>query len=192
MAAPDAGQLGGRGRRAFTRVTGRAARSAYAGGMQQTTQPLYWWEDFPVGCERPYGPKLVMREEVLEFARQFDPQPFHLDEAAAEASLFGRLAASGWHTASMTMRMACDAYLLRTASLGSPGVEDLRWHKPVYPGDTLSGRMLITEARPMNSKPHLGLARSRWETVNQHGELVMTLSGWNMLRRRPGGAPSTG
>lgn len=145
----------------------------------------YWWEDFPPGHIREFGPMAVTREAVLDFARQWDPQPFHLDDAAAEASLFGRLAASGWHTAAMTMRMMCDAYLLDTASLGSPGLENLRWLKPVYPGDTLSGRLVVLEARPMNSKPDVGLVRSRWEVRNQHGEDVLVMEGWGMFRRRP-------
>lgn len=128
----------------------------------------------------------VTREAVLAFAGQFDPQPFHLDEAAAEASLFGRLAASGWHTCAMAMRMMCDEYLLDAASLGSPGLENLRWLKPVHPGDTLHMRMDVLEARPMNSKPTVGLVKSRWEVRNQHDEPVLTMEGWGMFRRRPG------
>jgi acyl dehydratase len=126
----------------------------------------------------------VTREAIIEFARQWDPQPFHLDDAAAEASLFGRLAASGWHTCAMTMRMLCDAYLLRSASLGSPGVENLRWLQPVYAGDTLSGTLTVLEARASESRPHMGLVRSRWTTVNQHGQPVLTMEGWGMFRRR--------
>ena len=93
----------------------------------------FFWEDFPVGQVREFGAYRVTREAVLAFAREFDPQPFHLDDAAAEASLFGRLAASGWHTCAMAMRMMCDAYLLESASLGSPGLEKLNWTRPVYP-----------------------------------------------------------
>ena len=146
---------------------------------------IHWWEDFPAGSTHPYGPMRVTREAVLDFAAQWDPQPFHLDDAAAEASLFKKLSASGWQTACMTMRMQCDAYLLRSSSLGSPGLEALKWHKPVYPGDTLHGRLLVLEARPMNSKPGVGLVKSRWETFNQHDELVLTMEGWGMFRRRP-------
>lgn len=130
---------------------------------------------------------LVTREAVLAFAQQFDPQPFHLDDSAAEASLFGRLSASGWHTCAMTMRMMCDHYLLRSASLGSPGIEAVRWLKPVYPGDTLSVRLQILEARPMSSRPGVGLMKSSWIVRNQDQEAVMTMESWGMFRRRPVG-----
>ncbi|WP_119354835.1 MaoC family dehydratase [Azohydromonas sediminis] len=150
----------------------------------------YWWEDFPVGSVREFGGFVVTREAVIAFARDFDPQPFHLDDEAAAASLFGRLAASGWHTCALTMRMMCDAYLLDAASLGSPGIDELRWLKPVYPGDTLHVRMEVLETRPMNSRPDVGLVRCRWETLNQTGELVLTMQGWGMFRRRPADAGS--
>src|SRR6476620_4343373 len=115
--------------------------------------PRFFWEDFPVGQVREFGAYLVTREAVLAFAAQFDPQPFHLDDAAAEASLFKRLAASGWHTCAMTMRLMCDGYLNDSAGLGSPGIENLRWLKPVYPGDTLRAWMEVVEARRMYSRP---------------------------------------
>ena len=114
----------------------------------------YFWEDFPVGQVREFGAMLVTRDAVLDFAHKFDPQPFHVDDAAAERSLFGRLAASGWHTAAMAMRMMCDEYLLESASLGSPGLESLKWLKPVYPGDTLSVRLTTVEDRPMTGAFH--------------------------------------
>ena len=150
----------------------------------ESSPPTIHFEDFEIGQTRPYGPLAVTREAILDFARQWDPQPFHLDDAAAEASLFGRLAASGWHTCAMTMRMLCDAYLLRAASLGSPGVENLRWLQPVYAGDTLSGTLTVLEARASESRPGMGLVRSRWTTVNQHGQPVLTMEGWGMFRRR--------
>ena len=144
----------------------------------------YFWEDFPVGQVREFGAMLVTRDAVLDFAHKFDPQPFHVDDAAAERSLFGRLAASGWHTAAMAMRMMCDEYLLESASLGSPGLESLKWLKPVYPGDTLSVRLTTVEARPMTSRPEVGLVRSKWEVLNQHREPVLAMEGWGMFRRR--------
>jgi acyl dehydratase len=144
----------------------------------------YYWEDFPTGSVREFGPMAVTREASVAFARLWDPQPFHLDDAAAEASLFGRLSASGWHTCAMTMRMMCDAYLLDTASLGSPGLDSLKWLKPVHPGDTLRGQLTVLESRAMNSKPHVGLTRSRWQVFNQHGEPVLEMEGWGMFRRR--------
>ena len=149
----------------------------------------HYWEDFHVGSVREFGQMPVSREAVLAFARQFDPQPFHLDDDAAEASLFGQLSASGWHTCAMTMRMMCDDYLLDAASLGSPGIDHLRWLKPVCPGDTLSVRLTVLEARPMNSRPGVGLVRSLWEVLNQHRDPVLTMEGWGMFRRRAEAAP---
>jgi acyl dehydratase len=153
--------------------------------MTETKTYRYYWEDFPVGQASDLGEMPVTREAVIEFARQFDPQPFHLDDEAARGTLFGRLSASGWHTCAMAMRMMCDAYLLESASLGSPGIDNLRWPKPVFPGDVLRLRMEVLEARPMASKPHVGLVRSRWEVRNQHGEPVLTMEGWGMFGRRP-------
>ena len=153
--------------------------------LLRPAEPRFFWEDFPAGHAREFGGLQVTREAVIAFAREFDPQPFHLDDAAAEASLFGRLAASGWHTCAMAMRMMCDAYLLETASLGSPGIDDLKWLKPVYPGDTLYARLSVLEARPMASRPGVGLVKSHWDVKNQHDEVVLTMQGWNMFRRRP-------
>jgi acyl dehydratase len=145
----------------------------------------WYWEDFPVGNVREFGATPVTREAILAFASQFDPQPFHLDDAAAEASLFGALSASGWHTCAMSMRMMCDAYLLESSSLGSPGIDNLRWTKPVLVGDTLSVRMTVLEARPMNSRPTVGLILSKWEVLNQRFDTVLTMQGWGMFGRRP-------
>jgi len=145
---------------------------------------LWYWEDFSVGSVREFGATLVTREAVLAFARDFDPQPFHLDDAAAEASLFGRLAASGWHTCAMAMRMLCDGYLLDSASLGSPGMDNIRWHAPVYPGDVLSARSTVLDARPMASRPGVGLVQAKSEVLNQHGVVVLSMQGWGMYRRR--------
>ena len=145
----------------------------------------HYWEDFSAGTVREFGQMPVSREAVLEFARQFDPQPFHLDDEAAAGSLFGRLSASGWHTCAMAMRMMCDDYLLDSASLGSPGIDQLKWLKPVCPGDTLSMRLTVLEARVMNSRPGVGLVRSRWEVHNQLHEPVLTMEGWGMFGRRP-------
>jgi len=144
----------------------------------------YYWEDFPAGLVRDIGSFAVTREAVLAFAHEFDPQPFHTDDEAAQASLFGGLCASGWHTCAMAMRLMCDSYLLEAASLGSPGIENLRWLKPVFPGDTLGGTMTVLEARTMASKPHVGLVRSAWDIRNQHGQPVLSMAGWGMFRRR--------
>ena len=165
----------------------------------ETSSPSkLYWEDFHVGSIREFGATAVTREAVIAFASQFDPQPFHLDEEAAKASLFGRLSASGWHTCAMAMRMMCDDYLLRSSSLGSPGIEQLKWHKPVHPGDTLRVRLEVLEARPMASRPAVGLVRSRWEVLNQNDATVLSMEGWGMFGRReaaglpegPGGQPA--
>lgn len=144
----------------------------------------YWFEDFPVGMavEIP-GPRLT-RESIVEFASRYDPQPFHVDESAGKESMFGGLIASGWHTVSLAMRMICDAYLLEAASLGSPGVNEVRWLKPVRPGDTIRLRMSVIEARPSVSKPDRGTVLHRWEVLNQKDEIVMSMEGYGMFRRR--------
>jgi acyl dehydratase len=145
----------------------------------------WYWEDFTPGRVREFGAMPVTREAVLAFARQFDPQRFHVDDAAAEQALFGKLSASGWHTCSMAMRMMCDDYLLESSSLGSPGIDNLRWTRPVFPGDTLSVRLTTLETRPMASRPAVGLVLSKWEVLNQHREVVLTMQGWGMFGRRP-------
>jgi acyl dehydratase len=146
----------------------------------------YYWEDFPVGQVRDFGATRVTHDAIVDFARQFDPQPFHVDDEAARHSLFGRLCASGWHTCALAMRMMCDDYLLDAASLGSPGIDNLRWLRPVFPGDTLSVRLTVLDARPMASRPQVGLVQSRWEVRNQQGDTVLTMEGWGMFRRRDG------
>lgn len=161
--------------------------------MLNATDSLLYWEDFPLESTRPFGPMTVSREAIIDFARQWDPQPFHLSDEAAAATHFGRLAASGWHTAAMTMRMVCDAWLLQTAGLGSPGLENLRWLKPVHADDTLSGLITVLNHRPSVSRPEMGLLKTRWDTRNQHGDLVLTMESWAMFRRRTaaGSEPAT-
>ena len=144
----------------------------------------WYWEDFSVGNLREFGATPVTREAILAFASQFDPQPFHMDDAAAEASLFGQLSASGWHTCAMSMRMMCEDYLLDSSSLGSPGIDSLRWTRPVHPGDTLGVRLTTLESRPMASRPKVGLVLSKWDVLNQDRELVLTMQGWGMFGRR--------
>ena len=152
--------------------------------MTTTTPTHLYWEDFTVGSTREFGATLVTREAVLAFAGEFDPQPFHLDDAAAEKSLFGKLSASGWHTCAMTMRMTVDAVLVQSSSLGSPGLDNIRWQQPVFPGDVLSVRLTTLEARPMASRATVGLVLSKWETLNQRGEVVLSMQGWGMFGRR--------
>jgi acyl dehydratase len=153
--------------------------------MDDRARQLYW-EDFTPGSSQEFGGVTPTKDEIVRFARQFDPQPFHVDEEAAKRTPFGGLIASGWHTAGLAMRMACDAFWLRAASLGSPGIEHLKWTKPVRPGDTLRVRLTVLEARPLKSKPGVGLLKNRWEVLNQHREVVMEMEGFAMLRRRNG------
>jgi acyl dehydratase len=144
-----------------------------------------YFEDFKVGEVVESGSKKVVKDEVLAFAREYDPQPFHVDEAAAAASIYGGLIASGWHSGSMLMRMFYEACFRDTASMGSPGIDELRWLRPVRPGDTLSFRATVLEATPSRSKPDRGLIKTLCELLNQHGEVVMSLKPINFIRRRP-------
>lgn len=148
------------------------------------SQIRYFWEDILVGEVREIGTVTPTREEIIAFADQFDPQPFHLDEEAARASVFGGLCASGWHTCSMAMRLMVNNFLQHSASMGSPGLDNIRWLKPVFPGDTLRLQTLCLQSRPMSKRPDVGLSLIRWEMFNQHGEQVLQLEGWSMFRRR--------
>jgi len=144
-----------------------------------------YFEDFKPGDVIELGSRTISKESILAFAREFDPQPFHTDEEAAKRSIYGGLLASGWHTGSLLMRILNDGLLKDTASLGSPGVDELRWLKPVRPGDVLSARMTVLESIPSRSKPDRGLIRSLMELRNQHGEVVLTVRGLSLLGRRP-------
>jgi acyl dehydratase len=145
---------------------------------------LIWWEDFKVGDRAELGRHTFTEEEIVTFGRQFDPQPFHTDKQAAQASVFGGLIASGWHTCAVGMRLMCECTINRTVSLGSPGIDNIRWLKPVRAGDTLSYRRLVVEARASATRKGVGLVKHRWEAVNQAGELVLTMEGWGMYGRK--------
>lgn len=150
------------------------------------TTPLYF-EDFHAGQVIDLGTCTFTEEEIVAFARQFDPQPFHLDREAAAASHFGGLVASGWHTCSAMMRQIVDRLLLKSVSHGSPGVDEIRWLKPVRPGDTLRMSMRILETIPSRSKPDRGVLKSEYVAVNQHGEPVLSMKTLGMFGRRPAG-----
>lgn len=143
-----------------------------------------YWEDLQPGSTRELGTTSVTVDEIKEFARKYDPQPFHVDEDAARDSIFGSLVASGWQTAALCMRLTVDNLLRYSTSQGSPGLEGLKWLKPVFPGDQLALRHSILEARPMRKRPRTGLVRSRWELFNQKGEKVFEMEGWGMFGRR--------
>jgi acyl dehydratase len=146
-----------------------------------------YFEDFKPGDVTEVGPVTVTEDEIIEFATRFDPQPFHLDAEAAEASPYGGLIASGWHTTALFMGMFVRAVLLDSASLGSPGVEEIRWTAPVRPGDTLVGRTTITDVQPSSTNPHRGTVFTTNEVFNQDGERVMTLKARGFFARRPSG-----
>lgn len=147
--------------------------------------PMRYFEDFQVGDVFELGTTSVTEEEIIAFARQFDPQPFHVDPTQARASVFGGIIASGWHTASLFMRLLVDNFLRETVSLGSPGVDEVRWLQPLRPGDTLRARFTILEARASKSRAEMGILRSRSEVFNQRDELVMTVIGVHLVGRRP-------
>ena len=153
-------------------------------GGTPSAKILYYWEDLQAGSERDLGTISPTREEIIAFASQFDPQPFHLDDEAAKASVFGGLCASGWHTCSMAMRLMVTNFLQQSTSLGSPGLENVKWLKPVFPGDILHLQHQIVESRPMRSRPDVGLVRTNWDMSNQKGEPVLHMEGWGMFRRR--------
>lgn len=146
---------------------------------------MKYLEDFAVGQVIEFPPRTVSEDEIIAFARDYDPQPFHLDKEAARQSLFGGLCASGWHTAGMMMRMLVDHMIGKYASMGSPGVDQLRWVKPVFPGDTLHLRGEVLEVKPSRSKPDRGVITSRYEMKNQKGETVLTMQAKGMYARRP-------
>ena len=142
------------------------------------------WEDFAAGQVRDLGSITPTREEIIAFASQFDPQPFHLDEEAAKASVFGGLCASGWHTCSLAMRLMVTNFLHNTTSLGSPGLDGVKWPRPVFPGDTLRLQHTVLETKPMSKRPDVGMVHTVWEMFNQNGDKVLHMDGWNMFRRR--------
>jgi acyl dehydratase len=143
-----------------------------------------YFEDYRPAAVYEYGYLTVTEAEILEFARRFDPQPIHIDPGFAATGPFGGLIASGWHTASMMMRLFADHYLSRVASLASPGIDELRWPAPVRPGDQLRLRTTIVEARPSRSKADRGLVRTRGELINQDDRIVLDLVAMNLLARR--------
>lgn len=140
-----------------------------------------YFEDYVAGSVHEFGPIQVEEAEVIDFARRFDPQDFHIDPEAAKKTEFGGLIASGWHTAGLMMRLYVDHYLPRAASLGSPGVDELRWVRPVRPGDQLAIRVTITDTRRSRSKPDRGIVHSFIEVINQNSEVVMSMKAVNLM-----------
>lgn len=146
-----------------------------------------YFEDYHVGMVDEFGSVLVTAEEIVEFARRYDPQTMHVDAAAAAMGPFGGLIASGWHTGSLTMRLFVEHYLSKVATLPSPGIDELRWVRPVRPGDTLRVRVTVLEARHSKSKPDRGIVRSLVEVLNQDGDVVMSQRPMNLMLCRNSG-----
>ena len=147
--------------------------------------PELYFEDLEAGQVVDLGTIAVTEEDILAFARQWDPQPFHVDPEAAKGSVFGGLIASGWHTGAMWMRLYVDSLLDGAASMGSPGIEELRWLAPVRPGDTLTGSLTVLETTPSERRPDRGTVRIRGEMTNQDGVVVMSMTSRGHFGRRP-------
>lgn len=146
---------------------------------------MRYLEDFTPGEVIELGERSLTEEAIIAFAREFDPQPFHVDPEQARESVYGGLIASGWHTVGTFMRLSVDGLFNDTISMGSPGVDQIRWRKPVRPGDTLCGRLTVVEVTPSRSRPDRGTMRSRGELLNQRDEVVMTLDALGIFGRRP-------
>ena len=147
----------------------------------------WYFEDFYPGQEIDLGERHVSEEEIIAFARQFDPQPFHVDHEAGRASIYGGVIASGWHTCSLMMRMVVDGMMGSASSMGSPGLDRVRWLRPLRGGDTMRVRYLTTRVQASRSKPDRGVVWSTWIATNQHGEEICSIEGMGMFGRRCGG-----
>ena len=145
---------------------------------------MKYWEDFAIGERAELGRHTFTAQEIVEFGRRYDPQPFHVDVENAEAGPFGGLIASGWQTCAIGMRLMVEGYIRQTVSLGSPGIDNIRWLKPVRPGDTIAYRRIVLESRASTTRKGVGLVKHRWEAVNQRNELVLTMEGWGMFGRK--------
>lgn len=152
------------------------------------SKPKLYWEDFRPGAVTFYGPRRITREEIVAFAAEFDPQPMHLDEAAASTTLLGGLAASGWHICCLTMRIITDGYLLDANSMGAPGVDEVCWLRPLRPGTEIRIRATVLETRPSRSRPERGFVRLLFEVLDEQDAVVTSLT-WSQIleRREPGG-----
>ena len=162
----------------------RPAASASPATAERAPADLRYFDDFFEGEVVDLGEVVVTEPEVIEFARQYDPQPMHTDPEAAKAGQFGGLIASGWQTVALSMRLYVDRVLNHAASIVSPGVDDVRWILPVRPGDTLRARWVVLKCTPSARRPDRGVVHSRLEVENQRGELVMTIKAANIFKRR--------
>jgi acyl dehydratase len=156
--------------------------------VESEAMPKYHWEDFEPGAVAVYGPRLVTREEIIAFAAEFDPQPMHLDEAAASATLLGGLGASGWHTCCLLMRMICDGFILDSTSMGSPGIEEVRWLRPLRPGMAIRVRTTVLDTRASGSRPEMGITKFMMEVLEDGDAIIASLTTTLLFRRREPGA----
>ena len=151
-----------------------------------SSAPEFFFEDFPVGQALDYGSYHVTAEEIVSFAREFDPQPFHVDEKAAKASMLGGLCASGWHVCAIVMRMMVDGYFGRTASMGSTGIDEMKWLKPVFAGDRLSCRRTTLAARVSAKRAEMGILKMQWELFDANSQKKAEMTGINLIKVRGG------
>jgi acyl dehydratase len=150
--------------------------------------PKLHWEDFKPDAVAIYGPRLVTREEIVAFAAEFDPQPMHLDEAAASATLLGGLGASGWQICCLLMRMIADGFVLDSSSMGAPGIDEVRWLKPLRPGTQIRVRATVLDTRASNSRPAMGFVKFQYEVLDDQDAVLTTMVSSMMLVRREAGA----
>lgn len=158
--------------------------------IEPSPDGLFYHEDLRPGASLTFGSRQVSRDEIIAFASAYDPQPMHLDEVAAKASIVGGLCASGFHTCAIMMRLLCDHFLLRSTSLGSPGLDAGNWLFPVRPGDTLAMRITVLESRALQSRPDVGVSKLLFELHRQNGDTVLEVTTNQLMRRRVAGAPS--
>lgn len=167
--------------RTQSRPTGRSWKNIDPG----MTAKLYF-EDFQPGAVNEYGPRLVTREEIVAFAAEFDPQPMHLDEHAARSSMLGGLAASGWHTCCLMMRLAADGFILNSSSMGAPGIDEARWLAPLRPGRRIRLRTTVLDTRVSSSRPEMGFVKLLFEVIDDTDTLLLTLTSSAIMGRRAG------
>jgi acyl dehydratase len=152
--------------------------------VKDAVMPKLHWEDFQAGAVAIYGPRLVTREEIVAFAAEFDPQPMHLDETAASATMLGGLGASGWHICCLLMRMIADGFILDSSSMGSPGIDEVRWLKPLRPGTNIRIRVTVLDTRASGSRPEMGLVKLRYEVIDETDTVLSVLANTMMFGRR--------
>ena len=154
--------------------------------------PETYWEDVPTGTIFTTAERTISKEEIIEFAGEYDPQPFHLDEEAAKDSILGGLCASGWHSCAIAMRLVYDAFHVKAATQGSPGISECRWRRPLFAGETVKVKVTCIDTRASKSRPEMGLTNWTWEMTNANNDTIMTTESWLMMGRRPTDTDTSG